>query len=114
MFQDRLIENLKDQKERALEEKHGEMEACKKENMDLKDKIVSLQAQIMEKEVKRLQCKNILFPVNIYKGILHDHIFQVVHYGHPWQATIIHRTLLFPVHYLSALTLLHLVFLHSN
>ncbi|XP_062854626.1 ERC protein 2 [Trichomycterus rosablanca] len=46
---ERVIEHLKEQKERALQDKQGEMEACKKENKELKDKIASLQAQLLER-----------------------------------------------------------------
>lgn len=35
----------------------GEMEVCKKENKELKDKITSLQAQLLEKEVSVIMVK---------------------------------------------------------
>ncbi|KAL7827616.1 hypothetical protein SRHO_G00333340 [Serrasalmus rhombeus] len=48
--QERVIEHLKEQREREEREKHEEVEAYKKENKEMKDKITSLQAQLLDKE----------------------------------------------------------------
>ncbi|XP_047678792.1 ERC protein 2 isoform X3 [Tachysurus fulvidraco] len=45
---ERVIEELREKREDW--EMQGEMEVCKKENKELKDKITSLQAQLLEKE----------------------------------------------------------------
>uniref|UniRef100_A0AAR2INQ5 ELKS/RAB6-interacting/CAST family member 2 n=1 Tax=Pygocentrus nattereri TaxID=42514 RepID=A0AAR2INQ5_PYGNA len=47
---ERVIEHLKEQREREEREKHEEVEAYKKENKEMKDKITSLQAQLLDKE----------------------------------------------------------------
>lgn len=51
LSQERVIEQLKEKREKEEWEKHGEMEVCYKENKELKDKIASLQTQLLEKEV---------------------------------------------------------------
>ncbi|XP_053092339.1 ERC protein 2 isoform X2 [Pangasianodon hypophthalmus] len=47
---ERVIEQLREKREKEEWEKQGEMEVCKKENKELKDKIASLQTQLLEKE----------------------------------------------------------------
>ncbi|XP_076859136.1 ERC protein 2-like isoform X2 [Brachyhypopomus gauderio] len=47
---DKLIEQLKEHRQREVQDKNVEIEVCKTENKDLKDKITSLQAQLLEKE----------------------------------------------------------------
>ncbi|XP_058244926.1 ERC protein 2 isoform X4 [Hemibagrus wyckioides] len=47
---ERVIEQLREKKEKEEWEKQGEIEVCKKENKELKDKIACLQAQLLEKE----------------------------------------------------------------
>ncbi|XP_060787673.1 ERC protein 2 isoform X8 [Neoarius graeffei] len=47
---ERVIEQLKEKREKEEWTKQGEMEVCKKENKELKDKIASLQTQLLEKE----------------------------------------------------------------
>lgn len=49
--QERVIEQLKEKREKEEWAKQGEIEVCKKENKELKDKIASLQTQLLEKEV---------------------------------------------------------------
>lgn len=51
LSQERVIEQLKEKREKEEWTKQGEMEVCKKENKELKDKIASLQTQLLEKEV---------------------------------------------------------------
>ncbi|KAF4070679.1 hypothetical protein AMELA_G00288260 [Ameiurus melas] len=48
-----VIEQLKEKREKEEWEKQGEIEFCKKENKELKDKIASLQTQLLEKESLR-------------------------------------------------------------
>ncbi|MCI4381036.1 hypothetical protein PGIGA_G00247030 [Pangasianodon gigas] len=47
---ERVIEQLREKREKEEWEKQGETEVCKKENKELKDKIASLQTQLLEKE----------------------------------------------------------------
>ncbi|KAL6456546.1 hypothetical protein MHYP_G00350900 [Metynnis hypsauchen] len=54
---ERVIEHLKEQREREDREKHEEVEAYKKENKEMKDKIASLQAQLLDKESSLLELK---------------------------------------------------------
>uniref|UniRef100_A0A3B4C0B2 ELKS/RAB6-interacting/CAST family member 2 n=1 Tax=Pygocentrus nattereri TaxID=42514 RepID=A0A3B4C0B2_PYGNA len=54
---ERVIEHLKEQREREEREKHEEVEAYKKENKEMKDKITSLQAQLLDKESSLLELK---------------------------------------------------------
>ncbi|KAL7884401.1 hypothetical protein AOLI_G00071710 [Acnodon oligacanthus] len=54
---ERVIEHLKEQREREEREKHEEVEAYKKENKEMKDKIASLQAQLLDKESSLLELK---------------------------------------------------------
>ena len=51
VFQERIIERLKDQREREDRERLEEVESYKKENKDLKEKVNSLQIELTEKEV---------------------------------------------------------------
>ncbi|KAI5621895.1 ERC protein 2 isoform X1, partial [Silurus asotus] len=48
---ERVIEQLKEKREKGDWDKQEEVEVFKKENKELKDKVVSLQAQLLEKEV---------------------------------------------------------------
>lgn len=50
-FQERIIERLKDQREREDRERLEEVDSYKKENKDLKEKVNSLQIELTEKEV---------------------------------------------------------------
>ena len=52
--QERIIERLKDQREREDRERLDEVESYKKENKDLKEKVNSLQVELTEKEVSRV------------------------------------------------------------
>ncbi|KAI4900890.1 hypothetical protein NFI96_016089, partial [Prochilodus magdalenae] len=54
---ERVIEHLKEQREREDREKQEEMEAYKKENKEMKDKIATLQAQLLDKESSLLELK---------------------------------------------------------
>ncbi|TTC88582.1 ERC protein 2 [Bagarius yarrelli] len=47
---ERVIEQLREKKEKGEWVKQEEVEVCKKENIELKDKIASLQKQLLEKE----------------------------------------------------------------
>lgn len=49
--QERIIERLKDQREREDRERLEEVDSYKKENKDLKEKVNSLQIELTEKEV---------------------------------------------------------------
>lgn len=49
--QERIIERLKDQREREDRERLEEVESYKKENKDLKEKVNGLQIELTEKEV---------------------------------------------------------------
>lgn len=49
--QERIIERLKEQRERDDRERLEEIESFRKENKDLKDKVNALQAELTEKEV---------------------------------------------------------------
>ena len=49
--QERIIERLKDQREREDRERLEEVESYKKENKDFKEKINTLQLELTEKEV---------------------------------------------------------------
>ena len=51
VHQERIIERLKDQREREDRERLEEVESYKKENKDLKEKVNSLQIELTEKEV---------------------------------------------------------------
>lgn len=50
--QERIIERLKDQREREDRERMEELDSYKKENKDLKEKVSSLQVELNEKEVR--------------------------------------------------------------
>lgn len=50
-MQERIIERLKDQREREDRERLEEVDSYKKENKDLKEKVNSLQIELTEKEV---------------------------------------------------------------
>lgn len=50
-WQERIIERLKEQRERDDRERLEETESYKKENKDLKEKVNALQAELTEKEV---------------------------------------------------------------
>ena len=49
--QERIIERLKEQRERDDRERLEEIESFRKENKDLKEKVNALQAELTEKEV---------------------------------------------------------------
>lgn len=49
--QERIIERLKDQREREDRERLEEVDSYKKENKELKEKVNSLQIELTEKEV---------------------------------------------------------------
>jgi uncharacterized protein YlxW (UPF0749 family) len=49
--QERIIERLKEQRERDDRERLEELESFRKENKDLKEKVNALQAELTEKEV---------------------------------------------------------------
>lgn len=49
--QERIIERLKDQREREDRERLEEAESYKKENKELKEKVNSLQIELTDKEV---------------------------------------------------------------
>lgn len=50
-LQERIIERLKEQRERDDRERLEEIESFRKENKDLKEKVNALQAELTEKEV---------------------------------------------------------------
>lgn len=52
--QERIIERLKDQREREDRERLEEVDSYKKENKDLKEKVNSLQIELTEKEVSEV------------------------------------------------------------
>lgn len=54
--QERIIERLKDQREREDRERLEEVDSYKKENKDLKEKVNSLQIELTEKEVSGNAC----------------------------------------------------------
>lgn len=49
--QERIIERLKEQREREDRERMDEVDSYKKENKDLKEKVNTLQVELTEKEV---------------------------------------------------------------
>lgn len=51
--QERIIERLKEQRERDDRERLEEIESFRKENKDLKEKVNALQAELTEKEVSQ-------------------------------------------------------------
>lgn len=53
-MQERIIERLKDQREREDRERLEEVDSYKKENKDLKEKVNSLQIELTEKEVSEM------------------------------------------------------------
>ena len=50
--QERIIERLKDQREREDRERLEEVEAYRKENKDLKERVGTLQLELTDKEVR--------------------------------------------------------------
>ncbi|XP_066499391.1 ERC protein 2 isoform X2 [Hoplias malabaricus] len=55
---ERVIEHLKEQREREEREKQEEVETYKKENKEMKDKIASLQTQLLDRESSLLELKD--------------------------------------------------------
>lgn len=53
LSQERIIERLKEQREREDRERMEEVDSYKKENKDLKEKVNSLQLELTEKEVRK-------------------------------------------------------------
>lgn len=60
--QERIIERLKEQREREDRERMDEVDSYKKENKDLKEKVNSLQLELTEKEVHLCVCFRALNP----------------------------------------------------
>lgn len=69
--QERIIERLKEQREREDRERMDEVESYKKENKDLKEKVNSLQLELTEKEVHLCVCFLALNPNKFLAG---DHL----------------------------------------
>ncbi len=53
LSQERIIERLKEQREREDRERLDEVDSYKKENKDLKEKVNSLHVELSEKEVRQ-------------------------------------------------------------
>ena len=70
--QERIIERLKEQRERDDRERLEEIESFRKENKDLKEKVNALQAELTEKEVSLEKQMNL----NHFEGP-HKTIFTV-------------------------------------
>lgn len=71
--QERIIERLKEQRERDDRERLEEIESFRKENKDLKEKVNALQAELTEKEVSlEKQWTTLIVLINLYSWKLQE------------------------------------------